>query len=302
MAELLNYAEEYSRALANEYPNQLHFAALRSAENNNKYRWVNAKTIEIPRLKVGGRTDGDRNTIGSFTRNFDNDWEPKELKFYRTWQTLIDPKDIDETNQIVTIANITKTMNEEEKFPEMDAYLSSKLYADWTDAGGKEVSTKPTADNILEIFDDAMMHMTEKRVPAVGRILYVTPEVDTILKSAKGIARNILLSNNDGRIARMISNIDSVVIEVVPSDLMFTAYEFSNGFTKGASAKQINMFLSHASCVITPEKYSYAGLGAPSAVTQGKYVYYEESYGDVFILNKRFDGLFFNTSAMEVES
>ena len=156
MAELLNYAEEYSRALANAYPNQLHFAALRSAENNNKYRWVNAKTIEIPRLKVGGRTDGDRNTIGSFTRNFDNDWEPKELKFYRTWQTLVDPKDIDETNQIVTIANITKTMNEEEKFPEMDAYLSSKLYADWTDAGGKEVSTKPTADNILEIFDDAI--------------------------------------------------------------------------------------------------------------------------------------------------
>lgn len=301
MAELLNYAEEYSRALANAYPNQLHFAALRSTENNNKYKWIDAKTIKIPHLSVGGRTDGTRDAIGSFTRNFDNDWETKELKWYRTWQTLVDPKDIDETNQVASIANITQEMNEREKFPEMDSYLSSKLYADWTEAGGKEVSDAPTTDTILEIFDEAMVHMDEKRVPAVGRILYVTPAIEKILKSAEGIARNILLTNNDGRIARLISNIDSVAIEKVPSDLMLTAYDFTVGYKAGASAKQINMFLSHPSCVITPEKYTFAGLGAPSAVTQGKYVYYEESYGDVFVLDKRYDGLFFCTSARTQE-
>lgn len=297
MAELLNYAVEYSQALANAYAGQLHFAALRSTENNAKYRWINAKTIEIPRLSVGGRVDGSRDTIGSFTRNFDNDWEAKELKFHRTWQTLIDPKDIDETNQVASIANITKEMNEREKFPEMDAYLASKLHADWLESGGKEETTEPTTDTILEIFDEAMVRMDEKRVPAVGRILYLTPAMEKILKSAEGIARNILLTNNDGRIARLISNIDSVQIEKVPSDLMLTSYDFTVGYKIGASAKQINMMLSHPSCVITPEKYQFAGLGAPSAVTQGKYVYFEESYGDVFVLEKRYPGLFFNVTA-----
>lgn len=39
----LNYAQAYSQALAQAYPYVLHFAALRSAENDSRYRWtVNA--------------------------------------------------------------------------------------------------------------------------------------------------------------------------------------------------------------------------------------------------------------------
>ena len=33
---VLNYAEQYARALANAYPSVLHFAALRSAENDSR--------------------------------------------------------------------------------------------------------------------------------------------------------------------------------------------------------------------------------------------------------------------------
>lgn len=176
---------------------------------------------------------------------------------------------------------------------EMDAYLVSKLYGDWVKAGGQKIGTAPTVDNILELFDTMMLNMDEARVPAVGRRLYVTPAVHKILKSAEGIARAMLVTNNDGRIARLIANIDDVEIEKVPSELMLTKYNFSVGFTAATDAEQIHMFLAHPSCVITPDKYEFVKLDPPSAGTDGKWVYFEESYGDAFILNKRYNGLQF---------
>ncbi len=119
----LNYAEQYSKELAQAYPYTLFSGALWNTENSSKYKVIDAKTIKIPSISVGGRTNGNRDTIGSFTRNFENDWETKTLNNHRKWQTLVHPKDIDETNQVASIANITKVMNEEQKFPEMDAYI-----------------------------------------------------------------------------------------------------------------------------------------------------------------------------------
>ena len=53
----LNYAKSYSRALAQAFPYVLNFGALYNTPNNNVYRWVNAKTIEIPRISTTGRVD-----------------------------------------------------------------------------------------------------------------------------------------------------------------------------------------------------------------------------------------------------
>lgn len=298
MADPLNYAEKYEKALANAYPQQLHFAALRSAENDSRYTFLNAKTIHIPILSTTGRTNASRDTITGFSRNFENDWEDKTLTFHREWSTLVHPIDIDETNEVATISNITQVFNQENKFPEMDDYLVSKLHSDWVTAGGTDITTAITTENILEIFDTMMMNMDEDDVPPIGRLLYVTPEIDKTLKSAKDIGRSISVNgSNDNRINRLVANIDRVQIEVVPSKHMFTAYDFTVGSKKGASAKQINMFLVHPSCVITPEKYDFVGLEAPSAKSKGKWLYYEESYGDVFILNQRIAGLQFVTES-----
>ena len=168
MAGALNYATQYSQALAQAYPYVLHFAALRSTENDARYRWTGAKTIEIPSLSTTGRTDGDRDSIGVAKRNYENAWEPKTLSNYRQWSTLVHPMDIDETNQVASIQNITKVFNEEQKFPEMDAYMVSKLFADWVEAGMAADTTEITEDNILQLFDSYMEAMDEANVPKDG--------------------------------------------------------------------------------------------------------------------------------------
>lgn len=295
MPNALNYAQAYQAALAQAYPYVLHFAALRSTENDGRYKWTGANTIQIPSLSTTGRVDGSRDTIGTASRNFDNAWEPKTLQNHRKWSTLVHPMDIDETNQVASIQNITKVFNEEQKFPEMDAYLVSKVFNDWVEAGGVADTEALTVDNILAKFDAWMEAMDEANVPATGRIWYLTPADNTKLKQAVEKYRHI--NNGDASIKRAIENVDNVQLEKVPSALMKTIYDFTEGHKDGAGAKQIHSLLIHPSAVITPEKYAFAQLDVPSAGSEGKYVYFEESYDDVFVLNKRKAAIMFNTEA-----
>ena len=292
---VLNYAGSYAQALAQAYPYVLHFAALRSTENDARYKWTGAKTIEIPSLSTTGRVDADRDSIGTAKRNYENAWEPKTLSNHRQWSTLVHPMDIDETNFVASIQNITKVFNEEQKFPEMDAYMVSKIYADWTEAGGAADSTAVTEDNVLQLFDSYMEAMDEARVPKNGRILYLTTGINGMLKRAVERARHI--QNGDANIRRAVESVDTVQIETVPSDLMKTVYDFTEGWKAGAGAKQIRMLLAHPSAVITPEKYVFSQLDAPSAMTNGKYYYFEESYDDTFVLKKRVGAIKFNIEA-----
>ncbi len=292
---VLNYAGSYAQALAQAYPYVLHFAALRSTENDARYKWTGAKTIEIPSLSTTGRVDADRDSIGTAKRNYENAWEPKALGNHRQWSTLVHPMDIDETNHVASIQNITKVFNEEQKFPEMDAYMVSKIYADWTEAGSVADTTVVTEDKILQLFDSYMEAMDEANVPKNGRLLYLTTGTNGMLKRAVERARHI--QNGDANIRRAVESVDSVQIEVVPSALMKTVYDFTEGWKAGAGAKQIRMLLAHPSAVITPEKYIFSQLDAPSAMTNGKYYYFEESYDDTFVLKKRVGAIKFNIEA-----
>lgn len=300
----LNYAKEYSRALAQAFPFVLNFGALYATENNNRYRWVNAKTIEIPSISTTGRVDSDRDSIATAQRNYDNAWETKTLVNQRKWSTLVHPMDIDQTNMVASIQNITQVFNEEQKFPEMDAYTISKLYHDWTTSIAAEGYTGRTADttaltttNILQVFDTLMLNMDNERVPANGRLLYCTHEVKTMLKNAQQIQRTLSVQDANSQISRIVSRLDEVEIIGVPAVLMKTAYNFTSGWAPDSSASQINMMLVHPLAVITPVSYAFSTLDEPSAGSEGKYIYFEESFEDVFILNKKAGALQFNITA-----
>lgn len=284
----LNYAQQYSAELAQAYPYVLYSGALWNNENSRKYRIVDAKTIQIPSISVGGRTNGDRDTIGGITRNFNNSWETKTLKNHRTWETLVHPKDIQETNQVVSIANITRVMNEEEKFPEMDAYIFSTIFNLRNDLEAiTALEEDLTVSNVLDKFDEMMDKMDEARVPAAGRVLYCDTFTKTLITKAISIVR----SNGDKKLVRDVERLEDVEIISVPTDLFHTKYTFTNGFKKDEDAKDIKMLLLHPSAILPVVSYEFAQLQAPSAMSKGKYVYFEESFEDVFLLNKRKDAI-----------
>jgi hypothetical protein len=284
----LNYAEQYSKELAQAYPYVLYSGALWNTENSTKYRVVDAKTIQIPSISVGGRTNGNRDTIGGFIRNFDNAWETKTLKNHRQWSTLAHPKDINDTNQVVSIANITKVMNEEEKFPEMDCYIFSSIYQL---RNAQKAITPITEDltptSVLDLFDTMMDDMDEARVPAAGRVLYCDTFTKTLITKAIAIVRG----NGDKKLVRDVERLEEVTITSVPTNLLKTKYTFTTGYKAAVDALDIKMLLVHPSSILPIVSYEFAQLESPSAMSQGKYVYFEESFEDVFILNKRVDAI-----------
>lgn len=306
MPNALNYAKEYSRALSQMFPYVLNFGALYATPNNNRYRWINSKTIEIPSISTSGRVNANRDTVAFAQRNYDNAWETKTLSNERKWSTLVHPMDIDHTNMVTTIANITQVFNEEQKFPEMDAYTISKIFNDWIETKNPRTgethtpdTTVLTSENILSVFDDLMLNMDNAMVPANGRILYCTFETQKLLKTAEKIYRSMDIASGPNAIDRRVNRLDQVQIIGVPSTLMKTLYDFSQGYVPEAGASQINMFLVHPLAVITPVSYTFSRLDEPSAMSEGKYTYYEESFEDVFVLNKKSDAIQFNITEGE---
>ena len=300
----LNYADNYQRTLEQNFPYVLNYGALYSTPNNGRYRWIDSKTIEIPSISTTGRVDADRDTVAFAQRNYQNAWVPKVLSNERKWSTLVHPRDIDETNMVTTIGNITRVFNEEHKFPEMDAYCISTIYDLWTKSANPDTGETHTPDttvlttaNILSVFDNLMLAMDNGRVPGNGRILYVPFEILTLLKEAQGIQRQMDITSGPNGIDRRVNRLDQVEIIGVPATLMKTLYDFTEDYAIDKDAQQINMFLVHPTAVITPVSYTFSKLDAPSAMSEGKYVYYEESFEDVFILDNKSNAIQFNVTA-----
>lgn len=286
----LNYAKEYSQALAQAYPYVLYFGALWNAVKSD-VKFLNNNTVILPSLTVKGRANGDRDTIGSFARNFNNAEETKTLSNHRTWNTLVHPRDIDETNHVASIQNITKVFNEEQKFPEMDAEMITALFslknAQETITAGEALTTA----NVLTKFDELMDTMDEARVPSAGRILYVDTYTKTLIDTAKDVVRQ----SGNQVLGRTVSRIDEVEVIGVPTSVMKSKFNLSatDGFSVDENAKDVKMLLVHPSAVIPVISYDFAELGAPSALSQGKWTYFEESFEDVFIYNKKHAGIQF---------
>ena len=141
--------------------------------------------------------------------------------------------------------------------------------------------------------------MDEARVPKAGRILYCTNGIKSLLKNASSIDRSWDVQTSDTGINRVVESLDGVQIIPVPTELMKTKYDFSdtNGWKVDGTAKQINMMLINPLAVITPVSYTFSDLQEPTALTEGKYYYYEESFEDVFILNKKADAIQFNITS-----
>lgn len=294
MAEPINYAVEYARELANAYPYLSYFPEVWTGPNSQKYKPVNGKTVMIPSMTTTGARAVNRDHIdGVFNRNFDNEYQAVTMSMDREWDTLVDPMDIKETNQVVTIANITKTFNEFQKVPEQDAYCASKL-AGFAQSFGTVDNTTLTKDNILETWDGYLEYMVNQRINRDRLIAYMTPNVYKLLKEAAGITRFLDAGTGVRNVDRNVGKLDGIVIKEVPSDMMKTIYDFTTGWVIGGSAKQINLLLVDPMAVIAPIVYDTSMMSAPSAQSKGKWLYYERYYYDVFALNNRRCGVLAN--------
>jgi hypothetical protein len=294
----LNYAVQYGKAIQTAYPYLSYYSDLWNQGESYRFRPLSGKTVMVPIVTTTGARAANRDSIdGSFSRNFDIDWQAMTLTMDREWDTLVDPLDVVETNEVATIANVTRVFNELQKIPEQDAYMSSKL-AGFAKVHGGTSTESLTSSTILTEWDKAIEYMTNQRVNRDRVRCKMTPAAYKLLKQATGMTRFIEVTGGIQNVDRNVAKLDGVTITEVPSDMMKTAYNFTSGWAVDTStAQQINFILYDPDAIAAPIVYDVSMMSPGSAQTKGKDIYYERYYYDVFMLAQRGAGVYAHLGA-----
>ena len=122
----LKYADIFSQHIIDLYAKELTSVDLYNS--NQDIQIINGKQLKLPKLKVGGYKDHNRYAMAFNAGSYSNDYEIKTLDHDRDIEFAIDPLDVDETNLVVSIANIQKRFETTQAIPEKDCYTYSKIY------------------------------------------------------------------------------------------------------------------------------------------------------------------------------
>lgn len=283
---VLQYVTQFDTRIRDMYGHELTSDAL--YHSNEDIQIKGAKDIKIPRLSVSGYKDHIRG--GSYNQgNYSNDFETKTLDHDRDIEFIIDPADVDETNQIVSIANIQSRFERKQGIPELDCYTYSKLYAEAERVGALIKNTEITTANVLSDFDDNCEAFEDAGVPLSRCILYCTAAYKKALKNAEGIQRTLEVSGGAKSLDRRVHTLDDLgKIQVVPIERFKTAFDFTEGYAADATGKQINYILIDPEAQVSRVKYAYINTYTPGhdSRTADNYLYQNRRYNGTFALDQ----------------
>lgn len=283
---VLEYADIFKNVLRELYGQSLTSFALYNS--NTDLQIINGKQLKIPKLSVSGYKDHTRGSLGFNTGSYANEYEVKTLDHDRDIEFVIDPMDVDETNLVVTMANIQKRFETTQAIPEADCYTYSKIYSEAVRVGAKIKTAAITEANVLADFDDNLEAMAEAGVPLDRVVLYCTPAYKKLLKNAEGILRT-LQATGGANIDRRVRSVDDIgTIHEVPSARLKTLYDFTDGCVPDTSAKQINYMLIDPEAQVSRNKYSYIKLFTPGtdSRTADNYLYQNRKYNGTFAIDE----------------
>lgn len=284
---ITEYATIFSNVLRELYGQERLSDAL--YHSNEDLQVINGKQIKVPVLSVSGYKDHTR-AAGFNAGTYNQSYEVKTLDHDRDIEFAIDPMDVDETNLVVSIANIQKRFEKTQAIPEADCYTFSKLYAEAVRVGAAVGTVALDETNVLATFDADLEAFTEAGVPLDRVIMYCTPAFKKLLKNAEGIQRTLVV-NGAANVDRRVNTMDDIkqIIEV-PSARLKTAYDFTNGCVAASTAKQIDYILVDPEAQVSRDKYSYIKVFTPGtdSRTADNYMYQNRKYNGTFAIDELF--------------
>lgn len=284
---VLQYVTQFDTRIREMYGHELISDALYHSNEDIQIR--GAKEIKLPKMTVSGYKDHDRNTLGFNGGNYSNDFEIKTLDHDRDIEFFVDPMDVDETNQIVSIANIQSRFERKQAIPELDCYTFSKVYTEAKRVGATIKNVAITSANVLADFDDNCEAFEDAGVPLSRCILYCTAAYKKALKNAEGIQRTLEVSGGAKTIDRRVHSMDDLgEIRVVPKERFKTAYDFTEGYAVASSGVQIHYILIDPEAQVSRVKYSYINTYTPGHDSRvaDNYLYQNRRYNGTFALDE----------------
>jgi len=298
MPNTINYAEQFMPKLRELYGQESKCDLL--YQSNGDIQIIGAKTIHIPTLSVSGYKDHNRGSLGFNAGSYTNDYEAKTLDHDRDIEFAVDPMDVDETDSVLSLANIHSRFEKTQAIPERDCYTFSKIYTEAKRVGAVVRTTALSEANVLADFDNNLAALEDAGVPLDRLVLYCTTAYKKLLKNADGIQRTLEVKNGGG-IDRRVHTLDDIeTIVTVPSARFKTSYNFTDGCVPASGAKQINYILIDPEAQVSRDKYSYIHFFDPGSDsrTADNYLYQNRKYNGTFAIDQLMKlGCIINTDA-----
>lgn len=218
--------------------------------NAGQVIYTGGKTIKVPTISTTGLKDYDRDNgypNGSVTLTY----ESLEMTMDRSTSFQLDSMDVDESNFMISSANVTGEFQKDHVVPEIDAYRYSKLaaYAE----SGNIVTYTPDASTIFTKFMydlAAVKDVVGENVPLVA---IINGQVKAQLELLESFRKAIDVTDfKKGEITTKVNAINECKLLPVPSSRMYDTYTFNDGissgeeaggFAKGSTAKLMNWII-----------------------------------------------------------
>lgn len=214
--------------------------------------------------------------------------QDRDIEFY------VDQQDVNETNEELSMANISKEFIESQVTPELDSYRFSKI-TEFAKTAGQLQEEAITAANAYSKIKDTIKVV--RRYGTANLLTYVSSDVMDALERSTEFNRSIT-NQNVGLTAleSRVTSLDGVqIIEVQDPDRFNTTYDFSNGFKPTGSLINIATVVKPALLPVVKEQAVY--LFAPGEHTEGDgFLYQNRLYHDIFIRKSLADAVAVSTT------
>jgi hypothetical protein len=226
-------------------------------------------------------------------------WETLTLATERGRELFIDREDDEETLGMAFGTLVGEYMRQM-VVPEVDAYRFSK-YASWS--GIEEVDTPATlsSSTVLAAIDVATEFQNSKEVPTEGRLLYVSPAVQTFLNQA--VSR---MYGNESSVSSRVTEYNGMPVIMVPQTRFYKGITLDAGSTTAAggfsktsvTGRDINFLMVHPSAVLQVKKHDNLKMFDPDTNQDkdGWKIQYR-LYHDAFVYENKVDGVYSHIKA-----
>jgi hypothetical protein len=255
----VNLATKYQKAIDQVFA----LGSLTKVGFAGKFDFTGSDTVKVYTLTTQALTDYSRtgadrygtpdevqDTVATYTLSKD-----------RSFSSTIDKGNYIQGNLVKTTGAYIKAEMNEQVIPELDTYNMTVLTATAVSAS-QDVTTVVTASNAFETLMDAGIALDEAKIPANGRICFVTPTYHKFLRLDDDFIKTSDMSQKI-MIKGMVGEADNAKIIKVPS-IYFPA--------------NTNFILTHPKANVNPQQLSELKThkdppGLSGALIEGRYIY-----------------------------
>ncbi len=279
--------------------------------NLNKLKFLDAKTLYLPSYTLDGLGDYSR-TNGYVNGSVGVTWKPYTLDRDRGKRFNIDAMD-DEESAGLAYGELQNQFMRRHVIPETDAYFLSSLAQAAIDSEniieGANVATGTIAANtIVSKINEAVKAMDDKEVPSEDRVLFVSTEVDLLMKNTTELTKRISQGEYaaPNGITFSVRMYDGMPIVVVPPKRFKTGYTFNTGsettakfgFEPATGATDINFMIVQLDSCYPVNKHLAIKVVTPEVNQEfDGYSFYYRNYGKLVIAENKVAGIYVHHKA-----